>query len=112
MDIKLTINPNELPPEQQQLLLCYVNGLNNKQIVERLNLSRAELATLDLDLKARLAAKTTPHAISRAWEIGLFSRVLCLALVLLAVQPVIDPVRQFRNQRRREDSAIIIDAKV
>ena len=81
-----------LDDEQLAVLAGYANGLDEFDICQSLELSPAELKTLELDIRAQLDAHTTPHMVSRAWQLGvLASRALCLALVLVTSFHALDP---------------------
>ncbi|EKH9212940.1 hypothetical protein PAQ92_004730 [Vibrio parahaemolyticus] len=82
----------QLDEEQLAVLASYANGLDYFDICQALELSPAELKTIELDIRARLDANTTPHMISRAWQLGvLTSRALCLVLVLVTSFHALDP---------------------
>ncbi|TNY96433.1 hypothetical protein [Vibrio parahaemolyticus] len=82
----------QLDEEQLAVLASYANGLDDFDICQALELSQAELKTIELDIRARLDANTTPHMISRAWQLGvLASRALCLVLVLVTSFHALDP---------------------
>ncbi|HDY8168890.1 TPA: hypothetical protein RQK98_004219 [Vibrio vulnificus] len=82
----------QLDEEQLAVLASYANGLDDFDICQALELSPAELKTIELDIRARLNANTTPHMISRAWQLGvLASRALCLVLVLVTSFHALDP---------------------
>ncbi len=81
-----------LDDEQLAVLAGYANGLDDFDICQSLELSPAELKTLELDIRAQLDAHTTPHMISRAWQLGvLASRALCLVLALITSFHALDP---------------------
>ncbi|EMY6467014.1 hypothetical protein ABCL20_004490 [Vibrio alginolyticus] len=81
-----------LDEEQLAVLEGYANGLDEFDIRQVLELTPAELKTIELDVRARLNANTTPHMISRAWQLGvLASRALCLVLVMVTSFHALDP---------------------
>lgn len=81
-----------LDEEQLAVLASYAEGLDEFDICQALELSPAELKTIELDVRARLDAHTTPHMISRAWQLGILAcRALCLALVLITSIHALDP---------------------
>ncbi|EIU6870703.1 hypothetical protein L5169_004840 [Vibrio parahaemolyticus] len=87
------VNPKfGLDEEQLAVLEGYANGLDEFDIRQVLELTPAELKTIELDVRARLNANTTPHMISRAWQLGvLASRALCLVLVMVTSFHALDP---------------------
>ncbi|EGQ7740945.1 hypothetical protein CS268_RS23395 [Vibrio parahaemolyticus] len=87
------VNPKfGLDEEQLAMLEGYANGLDEFDIRQVLELTPAELKTIELDVRARLNANTTPHMISRAWQLGvLASRALCLVLVMVTSFHALDP---------------------
>ena len=85
-------NSNYLDEEQLAVLASYANGLDNFDICQALDISPAELKTVELDIQGKLNAATTPHMISRAWQLGILaSRALCLVLVLVTSLHTLDP---------------------
>ncbi len=81
-----------LDEEQLAVLASYAEGLDEFDICQALELSPAELKTIELDVRAQLDAHTTPHMISRAWQLGILAcRALCLVLVLITSVHALDP---------------------
>ncbi|KYO58432.1 hypothetical protein [Vibrio parahaemolyticus] len=77
-------NEYRLDSDQLAVLQQYANGLDGFDICQALELTPAELKSLELDIQARLDAKTTPHMVSRAWQLGILaSRFMCAALLIV-----------------------------
>lgn len=53
------------------ILLGYSQGADSFDMARQLDVSGAELVSLEQDIKARLQAKTKLHMIARAYELGI-----------------------------------------
>lgn len=106
MDITLN-HCDFLDSAQEQLLIDYASGLDANAIANHLGYSPVELRMLELDTRAALGAKTTPHMISRAWQLGILSsKCLCIVLACLSAQLSDDAIRLNRHSRIKTPSSI------
>lgn len=106
MDITLN-HCDFLDSAQEQMLIDYANGLDANAIADHLGYSTVELRMLELDTRAAMGAKTTPHMISRAWQLGILStKCLCLVLACLSAQLSDDALRLNRNTRIKSQTSI------
>lgn len=106
MDISIN-DCDFLDIEQQQILLDYASGKDASAIGHGLCITPQELRMLELDTRAALNAKTTPHMISRAWQLGILStKCLCLVLACLSAQPTDTAIRTSRQGRSRAPTSI------
>ena len=89
---EIRVRPHlRLDEEQLAILSGYANGLDEFDLCEQLDVSPAELKTIELDTRARLDANTTPHMISRAWQLGILNHVICFVLLFVTSIQALDP---------------------
>lgn len=102
----ITINRHGFNLDQQQMLLGYANGKSSHTLAREIGCSGSELRTIELDARARLQAKTTAHMMSRAWELGVLRRALCVMLMMLSMPATDDVMRIARVRSSRTPQTI------
>lgn len=107
-NVILDSNKCKLNSDEAAILTGLANGKDVFDLCQQLGMSAAEMNTIERDIRAKLNANTTPHMISRAWQLGvLITRVLCLALVMITSVNTIDPdmsrVRNSNNNNRNSN---------
>lgn len=110
-NVILDSNKCKLNPDEAAVLTGLANGNDVFDLCQQLGMSGAEMNTIERDIRAKLNANTTPHMISRAWQLGvLITRVLCLALVMITSVNTIDPdmsrVRNSNNNNRNNSNVM------
>ncbi len=73
-------------------------GQTHYEIGASLGYNQVELGALLRFMQAKLGAKTLAHLMHRAWEIGLFTRTLCLCVVIVSAGHISDS-KALRNNR-------------
>ncbi|PSW53047.1 hypothetical protein [Photobacterium leiognathi] len=115
MDVMITNSQTHpLNRDEQAVLLGYASGLDAFDLCQHLGLSAAELNSLERDIRAKLAANTTPHMVSRAWQLGvLATRSLCMVLVLISSMQVLTTDNsRVRNRINTRTSSSSVMAQV
>ena len=110
MNDQIGIRPNILlDDDQMEMIEGYATGKTASQIGRDLEMTPADIMSLELDTRARLGAKSTPHMMRRAWQMGiLFNRFLCLVLCIsMTSQILITPDSKFIARPARIGSRII-----
>ena len=107
-NVILDSNKCKLNSDEAAILTGLANGKDVFDLCQQLGMSAAEMNTIERDIRAKLNANTTPHMISRAWQLGvLITRALCLALVMITSVNTIDPelsrVRNSNNNNRNSN---------
>uniref|UniRef100_A0AB39C9U8 HTH luxR-type domain-containing protein n=1 Tax=Aliivibrio phage vB_Alvi_H905 TaxID=3234039 RepID=A0AB39C9U8_9VIRU len=93
-----------LTSDELVILKGHAEGKRNKEICNELNLTPPELSLAEQDIRYKLNAKTTPHMISRAFQLGLL-RVMCLVLCFCSVMDLDD--QTVRSRTRTQQSRTV-----
>lgn len=104
--MNITIDTDVLTLDESALLLAYANGHSAAHIARQLECSQAELRTIELDARAKLGAKTGPHLLSRAWQLGILRNSLCVLLAVLSLTPSDNVLRLARTRSTRTPQTI------
>ena len=65
---------SDVTPRQKDILRCFANGLTRNQVAEQLSLSPGTVKTHTQNVRMRLGAKTTVHAIAIAFAGGMLGK--------------------------------------
>lgn len=87
-----------LTPLESDVLLRIGDGETQQVIREAHALSLAQLTQIEIDIRRKLAANTLPHAISRAFQLGIM-RTLCMIICFMSLQHM-DDARRTRTPTR------------
>lgn len=95
-----------LNSDELAILEGHANGKRPKEICNELDLTPPELSLAEQDIRYKLDAKTTPHMISRGFQLGLL-RVLCLVLCFCSVMDLDDQAVRTRVRTRTQQSRTV-----
>ncbi|WP_025740903.1 helix-turn-helix transcriptional regulator [Salinivibrio socompensis] len=101
----------ELDELQLDVLNRLASGQTRTRIANELSLSEADVKSIELDIRARLDAKTAEHMVSRAWQFGLFTRALCLVLALVCTLQMFTPTPARLPSRTRTNIVRVLRLK-
>ncbi len=96
---EVMIHPSDrLSPLQNEVLFRLADGEPQHQMRESLDLTLAEQARIEMEIRQRMEAASTAHAVSKAWREG-WIRALCLLLCLASTGHMED-ARRLRTPAR------------
>lgn len=83
---------------ETDVLLRLSDGETQRSIRETHDLSLAQLTQVEFEIRKKLSATTLPHAISRAFQLGIM-RTLCMIICFMSLQHM-DDARRTRTPTR------------
>lgn len=89
--------------DERHVLQAHANGKRPREICDELHLTPPELSLIEQDIRFKLKAKTNPHMISRAFQLGLL-RMMCLILCFSIVTDLGDNAVRVRVRTRTQQS--------
>ncbi|PMP51622.1 hypothetical protein [Vibrio splendidus] len=95
-----------LTTDERTVLDAHANGKRPREICDELHLTPPELSLIEQDIRFKLDAKTTPHMISRAFQLGLL-RVMCLVLCFGIATDIDDQAVRCRVRTRTQQSRTV-----
>lgn len=64
----------ELTDREYQILRDLAGGLTAEQIAKRLHFHRSTIHRVSVEVMGKLGAQSLPHAVDRAWRLGILGR--------------------------------------